>query len=204
MSTPMVKTKTPGIYKRGIPVRLRLPRRREAAVGVGAHAGRCAPAEAKPLDGRRSRRARGALPDHAARVRREWIGRYQGTGRRGFREETRDEYRGLLDRYALRYFPDACKLTEVTPKKVAGFIGWLCDPTERARQLADKTVRNALSPLRAALATARREGLIRHNPVPDVALPHRARIEEDDEIARARSRRRDGARRRRSCTPTTG
>ena len=32
---------------------------------------------------------------------REWIERYQGTGRRGFREETRDEYRALLNKYAL-------------------------------------------------------------------------------------------------------
>ena len=36
---------------------------------------------------------------------RQWVERYQGTGRRGFREETRHEYRGLLERYALTYFP---------------------------------------------------------------------------------------------------
>jgi hypothetical protein len=38
---------------------------------------------------------------------RAWVERYQGTGRRGFREETRHEYRGLLDKYALTYFPPA-------------------------------------------------------------------------------------------------
>jgi integrase len=142
---------------------------------------------------------------------RGWIERYHGTGRRGFREETRNEYRGLLDRYALRYFPERVKLTDVTPSAIAGYVAWLCDgreqakhehriETERAlaagkrppaplkvderRELSDSTVRNALKPLRAALATARREGLIRHNPVTDVALPHRARIENDEDRPR--------------------
>lgn len=36
-------------------------------------------------------------------------------------------------------------------------------------------------PVRAALSTARREGLIRHNPAADLVLPHRERVEEDDE-----------------------
>jgi hypothetical protein len=54
---------------------------------------------------------------------REWIECYQGTGRRGFREETRNEYRGLLDKYALRYFSARLKLTELTPSMIAGFVG---------------------------------------------------------------------------------
>jgi hypothetical protein len=65
--------------------------------------------------------ARVTLLDYAL----EWVDRYQGTGRRGFREETRAEYRSLLDRYALRFFPPAARLTERGPKDVADFIGWL-------------------------------------------------------------------------------
>lgn len=137
-----------------------------------------------------------------------WIDRYQGTGRRGFREETRDGYRGMLAKYALRFFPARTRLTDVTPSAIATFVGWLCDTREQAklehrinveraraagrpdpapladdarRELADSSVRNALAPLRAAFATARRDGLIRHNPVSEVALPHRAQIEEDDD-----------------------
>src|SRR5215210_1227791 len=34
----------------------------------------------------------------------DWIDRYQGTGRRGFRANTREEYRRLLDNFAHRYF----------------------------------------------------------------------------------------------------
>src|SRR5262249_31717183 len=61
-----------------------------------------------------------------------------------------------------------------------------------SRELSDSTVRNALKPVRAALATARREGLLRHNPVTDVALPHRARIEEDEDLPRPFPRVRGG------------
>lgn len=63
----------------------------------------------------------------------DWIGRYQGTGRRGFREETRNEYRGLLNKYALRYFSPRLKLTELTPSMIAEFVGWLCDGPEQAK-----------------------------------------------------------------------
>jgi hypothetical protein len=37
--------------------------------------------------------------------------------------------------------------------------------------LSDKSVRNALGPLAACLASARREEMIRDNPVTDAALP---------------------------------
>jgi integrase len=43
-------------------------------------------------------------------------------------------------------------------------------------------------PLRAALATAQREGLIRHNPSVKLALPHRERIEEDEDQVKVLSR----------------
>jgi hypothetical protein len=103
--------------------------------------------------------------------RREWIDRYQGTGRRGFRDETREEYRGLLNKYALRYFPPQAKLSEVDPRQMADFIGWLTrQPNRRGGTLSDKSVRNALGPLTACLATARREGLIRHNPAAGATL----------------------------------
>jgi integrase len=106
---------------------------------------------------------------------------------------TRSEYRALLDKYALSHFPAQTKLTEITPRHIASFVGWLCEQTKRSATwedpdrrvpLSDKTVRNALGPLKACLATARREGLIRHNPATDVALPHRARVDDDDDRPR--------------------
>jgi integrase len=116
---------------------------------------------------------------------REWIERYQGTGRRGFREETRDEYRRLLEKYVLRYFPPSTLLGQVTPRDVADFLGWLVkQPSIRGGTLSDSSVHNAFKPLSACLATARREGLIRHNPATEATLPHRPRVEDDEDRAR--------------------
>jgi integrase len=208
MSAPLVKTKTPGIYKRGsryvFSYRVNGKQRWESCRTL-EEARRAKSARQTDI-GRGEFEERSRVTLHA--YLREWIERYQGTGRRGFREETRNEYRGLLERYALRYFPARVKLTELTPSAIAGYVAWLCNQREQAtldhrikverareagkrdpeplavdaaRDLSDSTVRNALKPVQAALATARREGLIRHNPVADVALPHRARIEEDED-----------------------
>ncbi|MEX2196824.1 MAG: site-specific integrase [Thermoleophilaceae bacterium] len=116
---------------------------------------------------------------------REWVERYQGTGRRGFREETRHEYRSRLNRYALRHFEEGVRLSDVAPRDVADLIGWLVkQPNGKGGTLSDKSVRNALAPLTACLATARREGLIPHNPALGAALPHRPRVEDDDDAPR--------------------
>jgi hypothetical protein len=79
-----------------------------------------------------------------------WVGRYLGRRRGGFREATRVEYRRQLDQYVLPYFGDEIKLTEITPSRVAGFIAWLADEDKQGRALSDRTIRNILSPLRAA------------------------------------------------------
>lgn len=52
-------------------------------------------------------------------------------------------------------------------------------PEARAR-FGDRTVANATIPLRAALATAKREGLIRHNPTQGLALPPRQQLDGDE------------------------
>jgi integrase len=73
----------------------------------------------------------------------------------------------------------------VSPRAIADFIGWLVKrPNGRKGTLSDKSVRNALGPLTAVLATAKREGLIRDNPAVGAALPHRPRVENDDERPR--------------------
>lgn len=115
----------------------------------------------------------------------EWVERYQGTGRRGYREETRDEDRRLLKRYALKFFAADLRVGHVGPRLVSEFIGWLVkQPSQRGGTLSDKSVKNALQPVSSCLATARREGLIEHNPCDDAVLPRRPRIEEDEEDTR--------------------
>lgn len=116
---------------------------------------------------------------------REWVERYQGTGRRGFREETRAEYRTLLNAYALRFFPSDTRLEDIRPKQVSEFIAWLMtQPGRNGGTLTDKTVRNALGPLRACMATAKREGDIPDNPVVGAALPHRPVVEDEASLPR--------------------
>jgi integrase len=89
-----------------------------------------------------------------------------------------------LERYTLQYFPADLKLAEVTPRMVADFIGWLTrQPSRRGGTLSDSAVRNAFRPLSICLSSARREGLIRHNPASEAVLPHRPEPE-DEERAR--------------------
>jgi integrase len=127
----------------------------------------------------------------------EWIKGYQGTGQRGFTEETRGEYRRDLERYVLPKLGHR-RLVDTTPKHIAEFIAWLCaEDKQRARAiaerrkqtgedlatatqkiegngyLADATVRRILAPLRSCLRSAMREGVIRHNPTQGAALPVR-------------------------------
>jgi integrase len=110
----------------------------------------------------------------------EWVERYHGHGRRGFRESTRADYRADLERYAFPYFDERFGRTvsAITPRDVANFVGWLCN--EQERPLADATVRRILAPVRSCLATAVREGLVRHNPAAGASLPHRPTVEDDD------------------------
>jgi integrase len=102
-----------------------------------------------------------------------------GNGRRGFRENTRDEYRRLLETYALSYFGERLRLVDVTPFVLAGYVAWLTDEGKQARRLADETVANAVNPVRAALGSAVAEGLLRTNPAAGL-LPHREQVQDDD------------------------
>ena len=189
MAAPMEKTKTPGVFKRGnryvVVFRDGEGRQRKVAARTLA--------EARKLKGARTADvARGEFhPQSRERFRKyaeAWIERYQGTGRRGFRESTRDDYRRLLHEFAFPFFDERRRrrLSEVTPGDIAEFVGWLCDPKAMAdleheqaleqaradgkppperkrdeRPLSDSTVRNILKPVRACFATAVREGRVR-------------------------------------------
>jgi integrase len=110
----------------------------------------------------------------------EWVERYRGQGRRGFRESTREEYRRLIRAYAHHHFPGKLKLVDVSTYALARFTDWLADEKEQGKRLSDRTIANAVIPLRAALATAKREGLIRHNPAQGLAMPHRDQPPEEE------------------------
>jgi len=197
MAANREKTRTPGIYKRGsryvFSYRVEGKQRWESARTLD-EARRMRSARSTDIGrGEFEERSRVTLREYAE----AWIERYLGRGRGGFREGTRDEYRRQLDQYVLPYFNGA-KLTEITPSRVAAFVGWLCEQTrpaptkedkDRRVPLSDATVRNIMAPLRACLSSAVREGLIRSNPARDADLPHRPTAEgSEEENVRAMSR----------------
>ena len=204
MAAKLEKTRTPGIYKRGS----------RYAVLYRDSEGRQRQESARTLDEARNlkaaRTAAVATGEfHAAsRIKfreyaLEWVERYQGRGRRGFREVTRDDYRRDLRRFVVPYFDEKLRrrVEQVSPRDVANFLAWLCDEKEQGRRaaiekrlaraakqgvdptslklevepryLADATVRRILAPLRACLSSATAEGVIRANPTIGVALPAR-------------------------------
>jgi integrase len=210
MAAPMVKTRHPGIYKRGSKYVVRFR-------ANGKHHS----ASARTLEGalqlkraRESARDRGEL-DLVTEARTpfeefaaEWVERYQGNGRRGFTDDTRDEYRRDLARYAFPFFGTR-KLSSISPRDISNWLAWLCDPKEqgirKAKEkaanlpvnhrkvppkpvaLSDATVRRIMSPVRACLATACREGLIRSNPCDGVPLPHRPQIEDTEQSEKVKA-----------------
>lgn len=111
----------------------------------------------------------------------EWVERYKGQGRRGFRSHTRDEYRRLIRAYAHIYFSDRVKLVEVSAYSLARFVDWLADDEAQGKHLGDATIANIVIPIKSALKSAEREGLIRYNPSQGLALPHREEDLDEDE-----------------------
>jgi integrase len=182
----LVKTKTPGVFKRidgeGKTIGYACVYR-----SAGRQRKRYARtyAEAKRVK-RESEtdRDRGELQERTAVTLRgyldEWVERYRGQGRHGFRENTRDEYRRLIRVFAHPYFPARLKLTDVSPYALARFVDWLADEKAQGKRLGDRTIANATMPLRAALATAKREALIRHNPAQGLSLPPREQLIGDE------------------------
>lgn len=180
----MTKTRTPGIYKRGsryvVVYRDTEGKQRKESARTYEEARRLKAARiADVARGEFQNQTNTTFVTYSA----EWVERYQGRGRRGFRESTRDDYRRLLRVYAYRYFGERLKLTDITPRKIADFIGWLCNEEEQGKHLSDSTVSNALDPVRSCLASAAQEGVIRINPCHGASLPHRPMVddlEEDD------------------------
>jgi len=193
MATPkMEKTRYPGIYRRGsryVVVYRAAGKQRKEFCRTLEQARRLKTDRQAAVDrGEYQELSRVSFREYAG----EWIDRYQGNGRRGITVETLADYKRDLERYAYPFFDERLRrsISAVSPRDVANWIAWLCEqPNGRGAKLSDQSVRRILAPVRSCMATAKREGLIRHNPADGAALPHRERIEEDDEEqARAMTR----------------
>jgi integrase len=177
-SLVLEKTKTPGVYKRGgrYVVRFRDTggRQRKRFAKTYAEAKRLKAALSTDVDrGEYREQSRVRFAEYAV----EWGGSYQGRTSRGLREQTRADYRSLLDRDAVPFF-GRYRLAEIEPRDVKAFVAQLA-----SRDLEPSSVRKMLAPVRALFATALEEGLIRSNPAAGirVATPDRIPEDEDDE-----------------------
>jgi integrase len=182
----LVKTATPGIFRKPgaktrpyvVVYRAAGKQRKESCRSMAEARAIKAARETDDLRGEFQARSKITLRAYLA----DWIETYQGNGRHGFREGTRVEYRRHLKSGAYIFFGERLRLTDVTPLYLADFVRWLADPAKQnGRRYSDSSIANRVSPVRAALATAKRDGLIRHNPADGLALPNRQRIEEDDD-----------------------
>jgi integrase len=188
VSAPLTKTKTPGVYKRGgrYVVVYRDPhgrQRKRFAKTLAEARDVKATLRADVTRGEYRQLSRVTFAEYAA----EWIASYAGRTSRGLRENTREDYRrqlGLdadgnpIGDGAVAFF-GRMQLSAIEPRDVKRYAASVA-----ARGVAANTVRLALAPVKALLATAVEDGLIRSNPAAGVriATPASAPVEDDERV----------------------
>ncbi|MGD9573658.1 MAG: tyrosine-type recombinase/integrase, partial [Thermoleophilia bacterium] len=165
MAAPLVRTSTPGVYRRGsrYVVVFRDPsgrqRRRSAATLAEARQLRSTVlADVARGEFRETSRAR--LDEYA----REWVRTYEGRTSRGIRPETIREYGRDLELHVLPVIGHR-RLSEIEQRDLKGLARHLAD-----KGLSTATVRIVMAPVRALFATAVEEGLLRTNPAAGLRL----------------------------------
>jgi integrase len=112
-----------------------------------------------------------------------WVEEFTGRTARGVSDTTRDSYRDALTRFAIPFF-GTMPLDRIDPPMLREYIGHLAatatrqrttnrtqsDSKETTRSLAPSSVRRFYAPLRALLATAYEDGLLRTNPAAGVRV----------------------------------
>jgi integrase len=166
---PLAPTGVPGIYQRGsrfvVVYRVEGRQRKQAADTL---------AEARAIklqrDGESRTRRRGPTLHEFGL---SWLDRYAGTGHDSVRTNTRREYRRLLVNYALTYFDREVRVRDLDRAAVQRFVDWLTMQPGRDGRLCDRSISNALTPLRLTLDAAVAEGLLDANPAEHIVLPRR-------------------------------
>jgi integrase len=181
-SRKLVKTSTPGIYRRGsrYVVVFRDPqgrqRKRSAKTVAEARVLKAA-LTADVKRGEYRALSKVTFADYAG----EWLATYSGRTSRGIRPETLDSYRDHIEREALPFF-GRMHLAAIEPRDVKRYAAMLAE-----RGLSPGSVRRALAPIRALLATAFEEGLIRSNPAAGLRIAQRVDGAGDEEKIKALS-----------------
>jgi integrase len=224
MTAKMVKTKTPSVYKRGNRYVIAY---RDASGKQKYETFRTYDQARREKKKRDTDVDRGTFDEQSSLTLRayaeDWIERYLGRRKGGFRDATREEYRRQLQQYVYPFFGDKITLREIRPKRVSQFVAWLMDEQkqgerdaeERHRQalarrqakadakgvdadtlplpvkpenptlrLSDETIKKIMAPLKACLATARKEDEVSSNAASETDLPEREtadQLEEEQE-----------------------
>jgi integrase len=173
MAAPLERTSTPGVYVRGsrwvaVYVEDGRQRRRSAPTFLAARE-----IKARATAREAARRAGPTLHGYAL----EWVDHYAGRGAHDvITDRTRREYRRLLIAYALAYFAPEERLRDVDEQRVRGFVDWLCRRQgPDGHRLRDRSVHNAVLPLRACLRHAHGAGLVVADVGAAIVLPRRRR-----------------------------
>jgi integrase len=184
----------PGIYKRGnrYVVRYRDPRgrqRKQFARTLAEARDLKATLTADVKRGEYRALSRVTFREYAS----TWITTYAGRTSRGLREGTREDYARELgvdvetgepldpERGAVKFF-GRMRLVEIEPRDVKEYAAETAARKVRGRPVRANTVRLALAPVKALLATAVEEGLIRSNPSSGLRLAIAA-VKEDVDVA---------------------
>ncbi len=173
MAAPLKRTSTPGVYARGsrwVAVYLEAGRqcRRSAATFREARE-----IKIRATAHEAARRAGPTLHGYAL----EWVDHYVGRGAHDvINDRTRREYRRLLITYAQTYFAPEERLGDLDEQRVRGFVDWLCrQHGPDGHRLCDRSVHNAVLPLRACLRHAAGAGLVVGDVGAHLVLPRRRR-----------------------------
>ena len=185
----LVKTSSPGIYKRGsrYVVIFRDPhgrQRKRSARTLAEARDLKATLTADVRRGEYRALSKVTFAEYAA----EWITSYQGRTSRGIRPETLADYRRdlgldkdgeLIGDGAIAFF-GRMPLAAIEPRDLKRYATELA-----ARGLAPGSVRNLIAPVRALLATAHEDGLIRGNPAAGLRISQRVENESGEARVKA-------------------
>jgi integrase-like protein len=168
---PLQRTEVPGVYRRGskfvVVYRVGGRQRKQSAGSL---------AEARAIKLERDGEARALLRGptlHEFSL--AWLDRYAGSGHDSLRDNTRREYGRLLVTFALTYFDRELGVRDMDRVAVQHFVDWLTSRRGRNGRLSDRSIGNAMTPLRLALDAAVADGLLNANPAEQVVFPASSR-----------------------------
>jgi integrase len=163
----LVKTKTPGVYKRGgrYVVTFRDPSGKQRKRFARTYREATHLKAAMSADVRRGD-YRAVSKVTFAEYARTWVDSYAGRTSRGIRDQTREDYRKRLEQDAIPLL-GRMRLSEIEASDLDALAARIS-----ARGVKPNTVRLALAPVKALLATAHQRGEIRANPAAGYRTRH--------------------------------